>query len=227
MQRYSLIDSKFPREFLLLQGRGCRWRGCTFCDYYGDVSADPYEVNRAVLKQVTGCYGVLDVINSGSAMELDENTLQLLAQVVRERHIHTIWFEAHYLYRYHLASFAERFAPAEVKFRCGIESFDGGLRRAWNKGVGEEVEPEDVARYFRGVCLLVGVEGQKREQILRDVALARELFDYYSVNLFCPNSTSVRRDEELARWFESKLAPTLASDPKAEVLVENTDLGVG
>lgn len=227
MQRYSLIDSKFPREFLLLQGRGCRWRGCTFCDYYGDVSADPYKVNRAVLEQVTGCYGVLDVINSGSAMELDENTLQLLAQVVRERHIHTIWFEAHYLYRHHLASFAERFAPAEVKFRCGIESFDGGLRRAWNKGVGEEVEPEDVARYFRGVCLLVGVEGQKREQILRDVALARELFDYYSVNLFCPNSTSVRRDEDLARWFESELAPTLASDPKAEVLVENTDLGVG
>ena len=227
MQRYSLIDSKFPRECLLLQGRGCRWRGCTFCDYYGDVSADPYEVNRAVLEQVTGCYGVLDVINSGSAMELDENTLQLLAQVVRERHIHTIWFEAHYLYRHHLASFAKRFAPAEVKFRCGIESFDGGLRRAWNKGVGEEVEPEDVARYFRGVCLLVGVEGQKREQILRDVALARELFDYYSVNLFCPNSTSVRRDEELARWFESELAPTLASDPKAEVLVENTDLGVG
>ncbi len=227
MQRYSLITTKFPREFLLLQGGGCRWRGCTFCDYYGDVSADPYEVNRAVLERVTGRYGVLDIINSGSAMELDERTLQLIAQVVRERHIHTIWFEAHYLYRHHLARFAERFAPAQVKFRCGIESFDGRVRRAWNKGVGEDVEPEDVARYFRGVCLLVGVEGQKREQILRDVALARELFDYYSVNLFCPNSTSVRRDEELARWFESELAPALASDPKAEVLVENTDLGVG
>ena len=89
MQRYSLIHTKLPREFVLLQGTGCRWRKCTFCDYHDDVSADPYTVNRAVLEQVTGVYGVLDVINSGSALELDARTIDLIRHVVHERRIHT------------------------------------------------------------------------------------------------------------------------------------------
>lgn len=227
MERYSLIDTKFPREFLLLQGQGCRWRGCSFCDYHLDVSATPFEVNRPVLERVTGKYGVLDIINSGSAMEFDNQTLDLIARVVRERGIHTLWFEAHYMYRHQLASFAERFAPAKVMFRCGVESFDGELRKSWNKGVPPSVTPEEIARHFRGVCLLVGVEGQKREQILRDIALARGLFDYFSVNVFCPNTTAVRRDDALVEWFTEELYPELLLEPKAEILMENTDLGVG
>ncbi len=227
MERYSLIQTKMPREFVLLQGRGCFWRKCTFCDYHEDVSGDPYEVNRLVLERVMGEYGVLDVINSGSAMELDERTVEHLKRVVREKNIHTLWFEAHWLYRDRLAEFARGFAPAEVKFRCGVESFNGELRKAWTKGIATDVTPERIADYFRGVCLLVGVEGQKREQILSDIALARRYFDYFSVNLFCPNSTSVRRDEELARWFVEEVAPMLHDEPKAECLVANTDLGVG
>ena len=114
MDRYSLIHTGMPREFVLLQGQGCRWRKCTFCDYHEDVSADPYIINKEVLEQVTGQYGVLDVINSGSAMELDEATLALLERVVREKGIHTLWFEAHYMYRSRLKAFAARFAPAKV-----------------------------------------------------------------------------------------------------------------
>lgn len=86
-----------PREFVLLQGRGCHWRKCTFCDYHSDSSDNPYEVNREVLQRVTGEYGVLDIINSGSAMELDNETIELIKQVVREKKIDTIWFEAHYM----------------------------------------------------------------------------------------------------------------------------------
>lgn len=228
MERYSLISEKFPREFLLLQGKGCRWRRCRFCDYYGDVGEDSVEVNRAVLERVTGEYGVLDIINSGSAMELDEQTLDLIEKIVSERKIGTLWFEAHYMYRHQLAAFARRFGEdVEVKFRCGVESFDGDLREQWNKGVAADVTAEDVARYFRGVCLLVGVEGQTREQILRDVALANEHFEYFSVNLFCNNTTNLRRDEQLALWLREEVFPALRANPKAEVLVENTDLGVG
>ena len=68
MDRYSLIDTKLKREFVLLQGLGCRWRRCAFCNYHEDVSESPYEINKEVLSQVTGVHGVLDVINSGSAM---------------------------------------------------------------------------------------------------------------------------------------------------------------
>lgn len=227
MERYSLIHTKMPREFVLLQGQGCRWRKCTFCDYHADTSSSAFEINREVLGRVTGEYGVLDVINSGSAMELDEQTLALLREVVKECHIHTLWFEAHWMYRHHLERFAKQFAPARVRFRCGVESFDGALRESWNKGIPREVTASDVAHYFDGVCLLVGTEGGSREQILSDVALAREWFDYFSVNLFCPNTTPIRRDEELARWFTEELYPTLLDIEGCEVLVANTDLGVG
>lgn len=227
MKRYAVIHEKFPREFVLLQGRGCRWAKCLYCDYHADVSSSPYETNLPVLQQVTGCYGVLDVINSGSAPELDADTLRLIRETVQARGIHTLWFEAHYIYRHRLEDFARQFAPAQVKFRCGIESFDGALRERLRKGISAEVRPDDVARYFKGVCLLCGMEGDTRERILSDIAIARRHFEYASVNLFCPNSTPVKRDDELCQWFLDEVYPALKDDTNFEVLVENTDLGVG
>ena len=62
---------------------------------------------------------------------------------------------------------------------------------------------------------------------MKDVEIAERLFDYYSVNLFCPNSTATERDDELAEIFIREIAPIIRRSPKAEVLIENTDLGVG
>ena len=216
-----------PREFVLLQGQGCRWKQCTFCDYHTDVSADPLAVNSEVLGCVTGVYGVLDIINSGSAMELDEQTIADIKRVVKEKHIHTLWFEAHYMYRNQLAKFAEQFEGVEVKFRCGVESFDGSLRERWNKGIAASVTAQDVAKYFQGVCLLCCTQGDSKERILRDIALAEQYFEYASVNVFCENSTSLKRDNALAKWFVEEVYPNLKDSSKIEVLVENTDLGVG
>ena len=227
MERYALIHTVLPREFVLLQGTGCRWKRCTFCDYHGDVSDEPYAVNREVLAQVQGVYGVLDVINSGSAMELDPLTIKMIKEVVKEKNIHTLWFEAHYMYKNQLSKFAEQFEGVEVKFRCGIESFDAALRSQWKKGVKDDVMPEDVANYFQGVCLLCCTEGDSQERILRDIALAKAYFEYASVNVFCENSTAVKRDEELVKWFVDVVYPQLQQSDKIEVLVENTDLGVG
>lgn len=227
MKRYSLITEKFPREFLLLQGTGCRWAKCTFCDYHNDASKSPFEVNKAVLEQVTGVHGVLDIINSGSAMELDDDTIEMIKQVVKSKRIKTLWFEAHYMYRHRLADFAKQFAPATVKFRCGIESFDPKMRAEWKKGVPASVTPADVAKYFKGVCLLCCCTGDTRERIINDIAIAREKFEYFSVNLFCNNSTGVKRDDELSDWFVRELYPSLKNDTQAEVLIENCDLGVG
>ena len=227
MQRYSLITEKFPREFLLLQGTGCRWKKCTFCDYYDDASDSPFETNRKVLEQVTGEYGVLDIINSGSAMELDDETIELIKEVVVAKGIKTIWFEAHYMYRNRLQEFARQFAPATVKFRCGVESFDAALRSSWTKGIPASVTAADVAKYFKGICLLCCTVGDSKERIIKDIATAKEYFEYFSVNLFCNNTTPVKRDEELATWFVKELCPTLKDDRQIEVLVENSDLGVG
>lgn len=227
MERYALIHTVMPREFVLLQGQGCRWKQCTFCDYHTDVSADPLAVNSEVLGCVTGVYGVLDIINSGSAMELDEQTIADIKRVVKEKHIHTLWFEAHYMYRNQLAKFAEQFEGVEVKFRCGIESFDGSLRQQWNKGIAASVTAQDVAKYFQGVCLLCCTQGDSKERILKDIALAEQYFEYASVNVFCENSTSLKRDNALAKWFVEEVYPNLKESEKIEILINNTDLGVG
>jgi hypothetical protein len=216
-----------PREFVLLQGTGCRWKQCTFCDYHEDVSDNPIAINRDVLAQVQGVYGVLDVINSGSAMELDERTVGMIKEVVKEKKIHTLWFEAHYMYKNQLAKFAEQFEGVEVKFRCGVESFDGRLREQWRKGIATSVKASDVAKYFKGVCLLCCTEGDTKERILNDIALAEHYFEYASVNVFCENSTAIKRDEELVKWFVDVVYPKLKESDKIEVLINNTDLGVG
>ena len=227
MERYALIHTKMPREFVLLQGTGCRWRKCTFCDYHQDVSENPFTLNESVLRQVSGHYGVLDVINSGSALELDDDTIALINQVVKEKQIHTLWFEAHYMYRKKLADFASRFAPANVKFRCGVETFDPTLREEWKKGIPASVTPEDVAKYFQGVCLLCCTQGESKERIFNDIRIAREHFEYFSVNVFCNNSTPVKQDSELAGWFAREVYPQIKDADGIEVVMENTDLGVG
>lgn len=171
MDRYSLIRTKLPREFVLLQGLGCRWGKCAFCDYHTDTGTDPYAINKPVLDQVTGCYGILDIINSGSAPELDPQTIGHIQRVVIEKRIHTLWFEAHYMYRQALTEFAALFPTARVKFRCGVETFDTTLRSQWKKGIPADVTPEDIAKHFQGVCLLCGTEGDTVGRIARDIDL--------------------------------------------------------
>lgn len=226
MQRYSEITTKMPREFLLLQGTGCRWKKCTFCTYHTDVSDNPYAVNKEVLEKVSGKYGVLDIINSGSAPELDEQTIALIQKTVVDKKIKTLWFESHYMYREKLSDFAKLF-PCEVKFRCGAESFDGRQRSLWNKGIPESVTAEDIAEYFKGVCLLIGVKGQSMEAIANDIRLAQKHFEYFSVNAFVENSTPHKRDEELINWFIKEIMPSICDLDGIEILINNTDLGVG
>lgn len=134
MNRYSVIDSKLQREFVLLQGTGCRWKQCLFCDYHKDVSDNPFCVNADVLGRVTGVYGV---------------------------------------------------------------------------------------------CLLCCTEGENKECIVNDIETADRFFEYFSVNIFCNNSTPVKQDRELVSWFLKSIFPSIKDNPKAEILLENTDLGVG
>lgn len=87
MVRYSIIDNKNPREIVLLRGVGCAWRGCTFCDYHLDSSPKKQEnflLNKTVLDNVTGIYNHLEIINSGSFTELDNDTLNYIVDVCKK-----------------------------------------------------------------------------------------------------------------------------------------------
>lgn len=227
MQRLSRITEGFKREFALLQGTGCRWRKCSFCDYHSDTSPDPFETNREVLEKVTGEFKVLDIINSGSCVELDGKTVSLIRETVIGKGIEELWFESHWIYRDRLGAFASQF-PCSVKFRCGVETFDEHIREdLWKKGIPKGTTPEEIAAHFSGICLLTGIEGQTIGELERDVETALAHFEYFSLNVFCPNTTGARPDPALAKYVRDVVAPRLKDHPKAEVLVENTDLGVG
>lgn len=215
------------RELLLLQGYGCKWKKCTFCDYYNDTSENTFTINKPIIDQITGEYGVVDVINSGSIFEIAEESLLYLRAKLQEKKIKVLWCESHWMYHRRLDEIRQFFKGIEVKFRIGIETFHVGVRTAWKKGIPASVDVEKIAEYFEGACFLVGVEGQTKEMIQKDIELAKAHFEYFNVNVFVENTTNLKRDEALIQWFVKEMYPELNQYEHIEVLVDNRDLGVG
>ena len=225
--RYSKITEKMPRETILIQGTGCTWKKCIFCDYYLDVSENPFAINRSVIDSLTGEFGTLDVSNSGSAMEIDEETLLYLIKKVEGKKINTVWFEARWNYRNQFAEFRKKFPKTNIKFRVGIETFNPKLREKWKKGIAPYVLAEDIAKYYNGVSLMVGLEGQTIYDVCKDIETADKYFEYFSLNVFTPNTTSCKPNAEIIDIFIKKILPDIKDNPKADILLENTDWGIG
>ncbi|MCX4276214.1 MAG: hypothetical protein OSJ27_10670, partial [Candidatus Gastranaerophilales bacterium] len=110
MERYSKILEKRRREIVLLRGSGCVYKKCTFCDYHADrCSNEDVALNSKVLNKVTGEFGDLEVINSGSVFELDGKTMELIKSICRKKGISTIHFESHYLYKKKIPALRQEF----------------------------------------------------------------------------------------------------------------------
>lgn len=227
-ERYSLITAKNQREICLLKGFPCAWGRCSFCDYIEDNSRDGkamVELNRQVLSRVTGQMGVLEVINSGSCFELPERTLEDIAGIIKQTHIKKLFFESHWMYRNHLEAMRKRM-PVPILFKIGVETFDREFRqKVLNKNADFE-SPAQVAEYFDSPCLMVGIQGQTREMIAYDIECLKKYFKLGTVNVYNNNTTPIKRDEELVRWFMDAYS-WLLEDPSVEVLYEITDFGVG
>ncbi|MGL4521702.1 MAG: radical SAM protein [Bacilli bacterium] len=228
MERYSEILKKHPREIVLLKGKPCFWSKCTFCDYIADNTRDKEEimrVNTELLNKVTGKFGVLEVINSGSVFELPKETWAHIRQVVEEKGIHRLFFEAHWGFHKRLQEVRDYF-PCEVWFKIGVETFDNDYReKVLIKGAPFKT-PEEVEALYDSACILVGLEGQTKEMIARDIEIIENHFKHATVNIFIENTTPVKADHELIAWFEDTYS-YLEGNPKIEVLWHNTDLGVG
>lgn len=227
-ERYSRITGKNEREICLLRGFPCRWGRCAFCDYIEDNGRDEAamaEQNRRVLAQVTGETGVLEVINSGSCFELPETTLEDIRGLVREKGIGKLFFESHWMYRRRLEEMRRRMG-VPIVFKVGVETFDRGFRqKVLNKNM-EFESPQQVAEYFDSPCLMVGIQGQTKEMIAYDIECLKKYFKLGTVNVYNNNTTPIKRDEELVRWFMDAYS-WLLEDPSVEVLYEITDFGVG
>ena len=131
-ERYSKITDKNQREICLLKAFPCAWGKCAFCDYIEDNSRDEagmIALNNQVLNLVTGEYGVLEVINSGSCFELPKETLNQIEQVICEKNINKLFFEAHWIYKNRLAEMRKRM-PVPIVFKIGVETFDHDFRES-------------------------------------------------------------------------------------------------
>lgn len=228
MDRYNIINGKNKREIVLLKSFPCAWGKCSFCDYIEDNSKNKEEilkVNNEVLSKITGVHGVLEVINSGSVFEIPKESLEQIREIVKSKNIKRLYFEAHWCYRKRLQEIKDFFG-VEVIFKTGMETFDEDFRNnVLNKNI-KYKDIEEVKSYYDSICLMVGIEGQTKEMIERDMDIVINEFPKATINIWTENSTRFKRDEEIIKWFQEKYR-FLENNENIEVLFENTDFGVG
>lgn len=228
MNRYSKIYEKNPREILLLKAFPCIWGKCSFCDYIEDNSRNEQEmvaINHEILSQVTGEFGVLEVINSGSCFELPQETLYEIKRIIIEKKIKKLFFESHWLYRNRVEEM-RKFMGITIIYKIGVETFDYDFRETVLKKHANFKNPEEVRQYFDSPCLMVGIKGQTKEMIEKDIEILKTKFELGTINVYMNNSTEVKRDDDLVAWFVETYQD-LKQDQRIEVLFENTDFGVG
>lgn len=232
LNRYSVIHEKNPREIVLLRGNGCKWRKCTFCDYHLDFSLDEeanYELNKSVLRKVTGIYGELEIIDSGSMADLDEKTIALIKETCLAKNIHTVHIESHWIHREQITQAKEDFAVIGIKLvrKTGLESFDYDYREnVLLKGV-DEKDPAVIASYFEEANFMQGIKGQTIEMMKNDIELGLKYFDRICLNVMTENSTRVKPDKELIARLVAEVYPAYADNDRVDILLNNTDFGVG
>lgn len=228
MERYNKIREKNNREIVLLKGFPCIWGKCAFCDYIHDNGENEEElinINKEILDKIDGEFGVLEVINSGSCFELPKETLKYIKKIIDEKGIKKLFLESHWCYRKRLEEM-KSFFNIPIVFKIGVETFDNDFRnKVLNKNANFKNEKE-VKEYFQSVCIMVGIQGQTKEMIKRDIEIILENFDYATINVFIENSTNIKRDDELIKWF-CKEYKFLNENKTIEILYNNTDFGVG
>ncbi len=230
--RYSEITEKNPREIVMLVGDGCKWRKCRFCDYHLDSSTDTkmnYEINKKALEQITGKYHQLEVINSGSFVDLDKDTMSLIKEICIEKEITSIHFECHWMHREDVAAFKAEFEYIGVRpiIKLGLETFDYDLReKVLVKGV-DEKSPRLIARYFDEINLLQGIDGQTVGSMIYDIETGLKYFERVCVNIMVENGMPIKPNNKVIEAFKKNVYPKYIDNDRVDILLENTGFGVG
>lgn len=231
--RYSKVEGKFKREIVLLKSFPCVYGKCSFCNYIEDNSINEDEINSInleVLKEITGEFKILEVINSGSVFEIPKKTLEQIRNIVYEKNIEILYFEIYYTYISRLdeiINFFNEKKKIEIRFRMGMETFDNDFRvNVYNKNfIVNHKNLELLSEKLYSVCLLIATKGQTREMIKKDIELGLKYFKAITINVFVNNGTQIERDDELVNWFISDMKHLFYNE-RIEILIDNKELGV-
>lgn len=146
-----------------------------------------------------------------------------------EKKIHQIHFECHRKDRSHITALRRFFSETDtnVKVKIGIETFDFLFRESYlNKGIDEE-SPATIAQDFNECCLLFGIPGQSTASMKQDIETGLSHFERVCINIMVKNSTPILPDPRVRMAFIKEVMPLYINNPRVDILVENTDFGVG
>ena len=228
MDRYNIITEKFPREIVLLKSRPCAYGKCAFCDYIEDNSTNNEiitSVNEEVLANVKGLYETFEVINSGNIFDLTKHTQQRIKETIDHHNFQKLFAEAHWIFKDHLHKMRTQY-EIDIMFKTGVETFDYDFREHVLKKGSPFQSVDELKKYFDSPCLMVGIQGQTKDMIKRDMDIALSHFNHATINVYCENSTHIKPDPKLKEWFYDEFS-WLDKEPTLEVLWNNTDFGVG
>ena len=125
--------------------------------------------------------------------------------------------------------FKKMFEKIGVKtiIKLGLETFDYDFRESvLVKGI-DEKEPEKIAKYFDEINLLQGIKGQTKVSMINDIDIGLEYFSRVCVNIMVENGMPVKPDRNVIEEFMKDVYPKYKDNERVDILIENTDFGVG
>lgn len=115
----------------------------------------------------------------------------------------------------------------DLKLKLGLETFNAKFREnVLHKDI-PETNPAVIACHFDEANLLVGLPGQTLDSMEHDIELGLTHFERVCVNVMCPNTASLQPDPQVVQAFTEALLPRYQDDERIDILVQNTDFGVG
>jgi hypothetical protein len=188
-----------------------------------------FNLNKVEIEKITGIYEKLEVINSGSFVDLDKKTMLLLEEACKKHRIKEIHFECHWKHKEEISILRKRFLDIGVivKVKIGVETFDALFRESYlDKGIDTD-SAEEIAKYFNESCLLFGLPGQTKESMSRDIETGLKYFERICINIMQENGKPIKPDESVIAVFVSQIYPMYADNNRVDILMENTAFGVG
>lgn len=109
----------------------------------------------------------------------------------------------------------------------GVETFHTLFRESYlDKGMGD-TSAQEIARYADEVCLLQGIPGQTVESMRGDIEIGLAYFERVCVNIMQKNTRPILPDPSVISLFMQELYPQYRENPRVDILLQNTDFGVG
>ena len=168
-------------------------------------------------------------MRKNSIKNIEKIYKEVFKYINKKKGIKEIHFECHYMHKDDVQNFKNSFLNIGIKpiIKLGLETFDYDLReKVLVKGI-EEKSPEVIANYFDEINLLQGISGQTKESMISDIETGLKYFSRICVNIMVENQMPIKPDKKVIEQFMEYVYPLYKDNDRVDILLNNTDFGVG